>query len=218
MALAIFDLDNTLLHGDSDHAWGEFLVTKGIVDSELYKRKNDEFLLQYQSGDLDINEYLEFALKPLVDNDIATLDTLRAEFLETVIEPMILPKGEALIAEHKAKGDVVMIITATNEFVTAPIAERLGMDAIIGTTPEMEDGLYTGRVAGIPSFQRGKVERLEQWMLENRQTIYGSYFYSDSYNDLPLLRVVDNPVAVDADERLTKIAERYYWDVMSLRD
>lgn len=218
MALAIFDLDNTLLHGDSDHAWGEFLVTKGVVDSELYKRKNDEFLLQYQAGDLDINEYLEFALKPLVDNDIATLEALRAEFLEVVIEPMILAKGEALIAEHKAKGDVVMIITATNEFVTAPIAKRLGMDALIGTTPEMEDGLYTGRVAGVPSFQRGKVERLEQWMLENKKTIYGSFFYSDSYNDLPLLRVVDNPVAVDADERLTKIAERYYWDIMSLRD
>ena len=218
MGLAIFDLDNTLLKGDSDHAWGEFLVQKGIVDSQIYKNKNDQFFEQYQAGTLDIREYLEFALQPLVHNELTTMLALRDEFVSTMIEPMILAKGEALIAEHKAKDDLIMIITATNSFVTEPIAKRLGVDVLIGTDPEMEDGVYTGRVAGIPSFQRGKVERLEAWMLANRETIYGSTFYSDSHNDLPLLRIVDNPIAVDPDERLAGIAEKYDWDIISLRN
>lgn len=218
MALAIFDLDNTLLAGDSDHAWGEFLVQQGLVDEQVFKDKNDYYYQQYQAGQLDIHEYLAFALEPLTKYPLEQLHTLRQTFLETIIEPMITRKGLDVLAEHKAKGDYLLIITATNGFVTKPIAERLGVDDIIATEPEVIDGHYTGKVAGTPSFQHGKVTRLDDWLKQNQLSLDNSYFYSDSHNDLPLLEKVDHPVAVDADEQLLNTAKQNNWSIISLRD
>ncbi len=218
MALAIFDLDNTLLAGDSDHAWGEFLVQQGLVDEKVFKEKNDYYYQQYQAGALDIHEYLEFALLPLTQYPKEQLLALRDQFLQEMIEPMITEKGRALLADHRANGDYLLIITATNAFVTQPIAERLGVDAIIATDPEVVDGQYTGKVAGVPSFQHGKVTRLDNWLAQNQLSLAGSYFYSDSHNDLPLLEKVDHPVAVDADPQLTQVAQDKGWPIISLRD
>lgn len=217
VALAIFDLDNTLLAGDSDHAWGEFLVQQGLVDEQVFKDKNDYYYEQYQAGQLDIHEYLAFALEPLTKYPEDQLLALREQFLQTVIEPMITKKGLGLLADHKAKGDYLLIITATNGFVTQPIAERLGVDDIIATDPEVVDGQYTGKVAGTPSFQHGKVTRLDDWLRQNQLSLSGSYFYSDSHNDLPLLEKVDYPVAVDADPQLIEAANRNNWSIISLR-
>lgn len=218
MALAIFDLDNTLLNGDSDHAFGEFLVEKGAVDAELHSRMNTKFYQDYQAATLDINAYLTFALEPLTRFSMAELEAWRAEFVDQKIKPMLQSKAFDLIMQHRKKGDFLLIITATQDFITRPIAELLGVDSLIATRAEIKDGQFTGRVEGTPSFQHGKIERLEQWLLSHPHNLEGSYFYSDSINDLPLLRLVDNPVAVDADERLTAIASRYDWPIMSLRD
>ncbi len=218
MALAIFDLDNTLLAGDSDHAFGQFLVNKGAVDAVSFKQANDAFYQDYQQGTLDIAKYLQFALKPLTEHPMATLQQWHQEFMREIIEPMILPKGKELLMQHRLKGDFLLIITATNDFITRPIAKALGVDSLIATQCEIQDDRYTGRVVGAPSFQHGKIERLEQWLLRHPHNLNGSYFYSDSINDLPLLRLVDNPVAVDPDERLHAIASRYDWPILSLRE
>lgn len=217
MALAIFDLDNTLLGGDSDYSWGQFLCRKGIVDAEEYTRINTKFYEDYERGDLDIQAFLEFALKSLKDNDLDKLKTLHDEFMQEVIEPMILPKGLELLRKHRDQGDYLMIITATNSFVTDPIAKRLGVDHLIGTDPEMIDGLYTGKVAGTPAFQGGKVIRLNEWLADNDYSLEGSYFYSDSQNDTPLLDIVDFPFAVDAAPDLEQYAKDKGWPIMSLR-
>ena len=218
MTLAIFDLDNTLLHGDSDHAWGQFLVDQGIVSTDEYQRSNDYFYQQYQQGGLDIHEYLAFALKPLTNHSKAQLDNWHQQFMNDVITPMILPKAKALLAEHRDKGHVLLIITATNLFVTGPIAQRLGVEHILASEPEYIDGQYTGKVKGIPCFQAGKVERLNAWLTETGHNLTGSYFYSDSHNDIPLLEKVDHPIAVDADELLLAHAQQQDWPVISLRD
>ncbi|MBT3145525.1 HAD family hydrolase [Neptunomonas phycophila] len=218
MSLAIFDLDNTLLHGDSDHAWGEFLCEKGIVDSELYRQANDTFYHQYVAGTLNIYEFLEFALKPLKELPRDQLNQLHEQFMHEKVEPMITEKAEALLKQHRDKGDFLLIITATNKFVTGPIAARLGVDDIMATDPEEINGQYTGKVAGTPCFQGGKVERLKEWLSMHEHSLAGSSFYSDSRNDLPLLEVVENPVAVDADETLTQIATERGWPIISLRD
>lgn len=218
VALAIFDLDNTLIAGDSDHGWGEFLVEQGLVDETLFKEKNDYYYEQYQAGALDILEYLEFSLQPLTQHPLETLHKLRAQFVQDKILPIIPKKSRELLKEHKDKGDYLLIITATNLFVTEPIAKELGVDHIIATEPEFQNGQYTGKVAGIPSFQDGKVKRLTQWLENNGLSLSGSYFYSDSHNDLPLLKQVDYPVAVDADETLTQVAQDNNWPIMSLRD
>lgn len=218
MSLAIFDLDNTLLHGDSDHAWGEFLCEKGIVDSELYRQANDTFYHQYVAGTLNIYEFLEFALKPLKELPRDQLNQLHEQFMREKVEPMITEKAEALLKQHRDKGDFLLIITATNKFVTGPIAARLGVDDIMATDPEEINGQYTGKVAGTPCFQGGKVERLKEWLSTHEHSLAGSSFYSDSRNDLPLLEVVENPVAVDADETLTQIATERGWPIISLRD
>lgn len=217
MSLAIFDLDNTLLHGDSDHAWGEFLCEQGLVDSEVYRQANDYFYQQYQQGTLNITEFLEFALKPLATLPPEQLSALHAQFMVEKVEPMITDKALALLQKHRDQGDFLLIITATNRFVTGPIAERLGVDAILATDPEQIDGRYTGKVAGTPCFQGGKVVRLNAWLEETGHAMSGSYFYSDSRNDLPLLEQVEFPVAVDADETLTRIANERGWPVISLR-
>lgn len=218
MSLAIFDLDNTLLAGDSDHAWGQFLVEHGLVDADAYQRANDHFLQQYQQGGLNIDEFLEFALKPLAAHPKQQLDQWHQQFMREAIEPMRLPKAEQLLQQHRAQGDYLLIITATNLFVTGPIAASLGVDHILATVPEFIDGAYTGKVAGTPCFQAGKVERLNQWLTKSGHSLQGSYFYSDSHNDLPLLEVVDHPVAVDPDPLLAQRAREMNWPIMSLRD
>ncbi len=215
--LAIFDLDNTLLNGDSDHAWGEFLCQKGIVDEAAYRAANDRFFEQYKAGTMDINEFLEFALKPLTEHSRVQLDQWHSEFMSAVIEPIILPKAEALLAKHRAAGDRLMIITATNSFVTGPIAKRLGVDEFLATEPEQLNGNYTGKIAGTPCFQSGKVTRLNEWLKANNANLSGSHFYSDSINDLPLLEQVERAVAVNPDERLTLEAEQRGWPILDLR-
>lgn len=217
MALAIFDLDNTLLGGDSDYLWGEFLVEHNIVDGESYAQANQDFYDQYLAGTMDIYEFLAFQLKPLADNSKEDLFRWREQYLAEKISPIILPAGRELIAKHKKQGDTTVIITATNSFITAPIAEQLGIKNLIATEPEIQDGRYTGRVAGTPSYQQGKVERLEDWLFNQNKTLAGSYFYSDSHNDLPLLKLVDNPVAVDPDRQLAAIAQQRGWKILSLR-
>jgi|TARA_B100000029_G_scaffold514724_3_gene618713 HAD superfamily hydrolase (TIGR01490 family) len=217
VALAIFDLDHTLLSGDSDHAWGQFLVDRGLVDPEVHQRRNDHFYEQYKAGSLDIHEYLEFAMRPLTEYDADHMHAERDIFLNDRIEPLVSQKARNLIRHHEERGDTLLIITATNGFVTYPIAERLGIAHIIAPHPEVIDGRYTGKTVGIPSFQDGKVTRLKSWMEEHQHDMQGSYFYSDSHNDLPLLRLVDHPVAVDPDPTLQAEAEANGWPVISLR-
>nr|WP_284041616.1 HAD family hydrolase [Halomonas olivaria] len=215
--MAIFDLDNTLLSIDSDHAWGEFLLEQGAVDPVAYREANERFMADYNAGTLDMAAFLEMALKPLADNTPEQLAAWHQQFMASKIEPNILPKAEELLARHRAKGDTLMIITATNHFITAPIAERLGVDHLIAVNPEVKNGRYTGRVSGVPSYREGKVTRLQQWHEQQDISMDGAWFYSDSHNDLPLLEKVDHPVAVDPDDTLRKIAEERNWRIMSLR-
>lgn len=217
MSLAIFDLDNTLLNGDSDHLWGVFLAEQGIVDGEWYERENNRFYQEYKEGRLDIFEFLRFSLKPLSEHPPAQLQQWHQAFMREKIEPIMLPAARALVDKHRAAGDTLMIITATNAFVTAPIAAAFGIDNLIATEPEMVEGRYTGNVAGTPCFQEGKVIRLKQWLEQHRQNLAGSSFYSDSHNDLPLLSQVERPVAVDPDEILATHATTHGWSIISLR-
>jgi HAD superfamily hydrolase (TIGR01490 family) len=218
VALAIFDLDHTLLAGDSDHAWGQFLVDSKIVEPEHHQKQNDYFYEQYKKGCLDIHEYLAFALKPLTQHPLDTMLALREEFIEQRIKPLITSKARALVEQHRTAGDELLIITATNAFVTRPIAEVLGFEELIAPEPEIIDGQYTGGITGIPSYQQGKVTRLEMWLQDKEIDLQGAFFYSDSHNDLPLLNIVDNPIAVDADEILTETATRNGWPMISLRE
>ena len=218
LTLAIFDLDNTLLAGDSDHAWGEFLVNKGIVDEAFYRRQNDHFYELYKQSKLDIMEYLAFALEPLTRFTLAELAALHAQFMAEYINPMRQPKADALLRRHREQGDFLLIITATNGFVTRPIAQALGVDDILATDPEVEGDRYTGRIVGTPCYQEGKVTRLNQWLQQTHHTLDNSYFYSDSINDLPLLQAVTHPVVVDGDQRLTSAAQQRGWPCISLRD
>jgi len=218
VSLAIFDLDNTLLSIDSDHAWGEFLLEQGAVDPVAYREANERFMADYNAGTLDMAAFLEMALKPLAENTPEQLAAWHQQFMASKIEPHILPKAEELLARHRTKGDTMLIITATNRFITGPIAERLGVDDLIAVDPEMVDGRYTGRVDGVPSYREGKVIRLQAWLEAQDITMDGAWFYSDSHNDLPLLEKVDHPVAVDPDDTLRKVAEERHWRIMSLRD
>lgn len=218
MALAIFDLDNTLLAGDSDYLWGMFLVEQELVDGNHYARENERFYHEYDEGVLDIFEFLRFSLKPLSENDPKLLRDLRERFLVEKIDPIILDAGRDLVEKHRSSGDTALIITATNSFVTKPIAQRLGIEHLIATEPEITHGRYTGNVAGEPSYQQGKVKRLEGWLQKHNQTLDGSYFYSDSHNDIPLLEQVDHPVAVDPDEMLSRHATTHGWPIISLRN
>ncbi|MDR5903153.1 MULTISPECIES: HAD family hydrolase [Halomonas] len=218
MSLAIFDLDNTLLSIDSDHAWGEFLLEQGAVDPVAYREANDRFLADYEAGNLDMQAFLEVALRPLAENSPEQLAAWHQQFMVSKIEPNILPKGEELLARHRSRGDTLLIITATNRFITGPIAERLGVDDLIAVEPEIIDGHYTGRVSGTPSYREGKVKRLDEWLSDKDLTLDEAWFYSDSHNDLPLLEVVEYPVAVDPDDTLREAAEARGWRIMSLRD
>lgn len=218
MRLALFDLDNTLLGGDSDYLWGQFLVTNGIVDSVVFARENQRFYGAYQNGTLDIQEYLEFALRPLAAHEPARLHGWRKQFLEEQIRPRLLPRALALLEQHRQAGHRLAIITATHRFVTEPIADALGVPHLLATEVEQRDGRYTGRSWGIPCFQEGKVQRLEAWLAELGDTPDESWFYSDSHNDLPLLSRVTHPVAVDPDPILAQQAHDRGWPIISLRE
>lgn len=218
MSLAIFDLDNTLLDGDSDYLWGRFLVEQNLVDGEFYERENLRFLHEYETGTLDILEFLEFSLKPLSEMEAERLAKLHRQFMAEKIQPIILPKARALIDKHRQAGDTLLIVTATNSFVTRPIADILGIEHLIATEPEQIDGRYTGRVKGTPSFREGKVKRLTEWLRKHGENLAGSGFYSDSHNDLPLLEMVKHPVAVDPDNTLHDHARARGWPIISLRD
>jgi HAD superfamily hydrolase (TIGR01490 family) len=218
--LALFDLDNTLLSGDSDFEWSQFLVEQGILDRELFEAKNLAFYEQYKAGSLNIQEFLEFQLKPLSRHSRKVLDAWHAEFMRIKVRPMMGAKAKALVEKHRAAGDVCMIVTATNSFVTAPIAREFGVEHLIATDPEQKNGEFTGGVAGVPSFREGKVVRMEQWLAERGwgwESFENSWFYSDSLNDLPLLAKVKHPVAVDPDATLRAHAEKQGWPVLSLR-
>lgn len=217
MALAIFDLDNTLIGNDSDYLWGEFLVSKGYVDGDAFAATNAQFYEDYKAGTLDIYAYQRFALTPLSKQNMETLAEWHQQFMAEFIEPIVLPKALELVQKHKDAGDDVMIITATNTFITRPIGLRYGIDVLLGTEGEIKNGRYTGEVAGTPTFQDGKVVRLNEWLEENDKNLDGSYFYSDSHNDLPLLKLVEHPVVVDGDEKLIAYAEQQGWPCISLR-
>lgn len=218
MALAIFDLDNTLIAGDSDHSWGEFLVSKGKVDSDHYRTMNDRFYADYKAGQLDIFAYLEFSLEPLTRMSQVEHQHLQQEFMQDVIAPMMLSKARDLVEKHRQSDNRLLVITATSLFIAQPICHALGIEDIIATEPEIIDGAFTGKVVGTPSFSEGKVERLQQWLSDNNETDKGSYFYSDSINDLPLLMQVAHPVAVDPDAKLREQALKRGWEIISLRD
>jgi HAD superfamily hydrolase (TIGR01490 family) len=217
MPLAIFDLNNTLLSGDSDYLWGQFLGELGAVDRASYERENERFYEDYREGRLDITAFLAFSLRPLSQYPREQLDAWHRRFMREKIEPLITPAAQRLVERHRACGDTLMIITATNAFVTGPIAVRLDIPHLIATEPETRGDRFTGRVAGIPSFRDGKVRRLESWLAENAATLDGSWFYSDSHNDLPLLERVSHPVAVDPDPVLAEHARRRGWPLISLR-
>ncbi len=218
MALAIFDLDNTLIAGDSDYSWGEFIVEKGIVNADHYREANERFYLQYQQGGLDVYEYLHFALEPLTRFNMAELADLHRQFMAEKIAPMRLQKADTLLQQHRDAGDYLLIMTSTNSFVTGPIAAALGVDAILASEAEIIDNRYTGNIVGTPCFQGGKVTRLHEWLNSYNGDQKTCYFYSDSINDLPLLSEVNRPVVVDPDERLRAHANMVGWPIISLRN
>ena len=216
MALVLFDLDNTLLAGDSDYLWGVFLSERGIVDRDFYERENQRFYQEYKEGKLDIFEFLAFSLKPLADNRLSDLQRWHASFMQEKILPLISEQAMELVEKHRRAGDTLLVITATNAFVTAPIVKQFGIEHLIATEPEMIDGRYTGAVAGIPCYQEGKVEKFSQWLEQHDASTDGAWFYSDSHNDLPLLRKIANPVAVDPDDILEREAVQAGWPIISL--
>jgi HAD superfamily hydrolase (TIGR01490 family) len=218
MALAIFDLDNTLIAGDSDHSWGEFLVDQNIVDGQYYKKMNDKFYADYESGCLDIFAYLEFSLEPLTKLPLIKLQALHQQFMREVIDPMKLDQAKDLIHRHRQAGDRLLVITSTNRFIVEPICKSLGIDEIIATDLEIVNDKYTGKVKGTPTFKEGKVERFNQWLKQQEESSDGSYFYSDSINDMPMLLEVAYPIAVDPDSALRKEAESRSWEIISLRN
>jgi HAD superfamily hydrolase (TIGR01490 family) len=220
LQLAIFDLDNTLLNGDSDYQWGQFLIEIGVLNGADHTARNEQFYADYKLGKLDIFAFLEFQLKPLSQYPRAQLDAWHAQFMQQKIMPMITQSSRDLVEKHRTNGDLLLIITATNSFVTAPIAQAFGIEHLIGTTPEEIDGQFTGRPTGTPSFQQGKITRLHEWLAARGQSLQDfetTWFYSDSHNDLPLMQLVNKPVAVNADPTLKAYAEAHGWPMMSLR-
>ena len=218
--LTLFDLDHTLLAGDSDYGWGQFIVRHGLVDAADYEQRNAAFYADYQAGRLDLVAYLEFSLEPLTRYSMDELAAWHRRFMVESIEPIMTAASHRLVGERLAAGDVVIIITSTNRFITEPIARAYGVGNLIATDPEIRDGRFTGRVEGIPAFREGKVARLHDWLRARGQRLDDfaqSWFYSDSTNDLPLLDVVTNPVAVDPDPGLRNIADTRGWPVITLR-
>ncbi|MBI2295199.1 MAG: HAD family hydrolase [Betaproteobacteria bacterium] len=215
--LVLFDLDNTLLAGDSDFEWAQFLIEQGVLDRELYEARNQAFYDQYRAGTLDIRAFLDFQLKPLSRHPRAALEAWHRQFMSRKIRPIVREKARELVEGHR--NDVRVVITATNSFVTAPIAREFGIENLIATEPEQRNGEFTGAVAGVPCFREGKLARLESWLAAQGKSLASfaeSWFYSDSLNDLPLLERVTHPVAVDPEEALRAHAERRGWRIISL--
>tara|TARA_B100000029_G_scaffold491314_1_gene551300 strand:- start:429 stop:1085 length:657 start_codon:yes stop_codon:yes gene_type:complete len=217
VALAIFDLDETLIAIDSDHAWGQYAIDRGLVDAEEHQHQNDQFYADYKRGELNINAYLAFTCSMLPAFSIDELDELRKDFATSVIKPYVLPKAQYLVNQHRGKNDHLLVITATNRFIAEPIVDFFHIDTLIAPTPEIQNNQYTGKVLGTPSYGEGKVTCLNEWIITTKKSMDGSFFYSDSHNDLPLLRMVTHPVAVDPDDILKKEAENKEWPIISLR-
>ncbi len=215
MALAIFDLDKTLIGGDSDFLWGEFMSEIGAVDSISYQKKNQYFFDEYAKGKLDIDEYLEFCLEPLSQYDMQTLNAWHVQFMSEKIEPILLSKAQMVVDKHREKGDTLLVITATNRFVTKPIVAKYGIDNLLATEPEVKNNRYTGKVLGEPCFQAGKIAHLDLWLEKTGENLEAAYFYSDSHNDLPMLELVDNPVVVHGDEQLIQVAADRGWQSLN---
>jgi HAD superfamily hydrolase (TIGR01490 family) len=218
MTLAIFDLDNTLIAGDSDHLWGEYLCAQGLVDTENFRASNNRFNDDYKRGELDIHAYLAFALAPLAGRQPDDWQDTQRAFIRDCITPILLPAATNLIEKHRAQGDRLLIITATNEFVTKPIATLLGIEELLGCAVELKDGLMTGKPTGTLTYREGKVTRLREWLTIEQENLAGAWFYSDSHNDLPLLDIVDNPVLVDPDATLAQLGNQRGWPQISLRN
>ena len=220
MNLALFDLDNTLLAGDSDFEWAQFLISKGVVDREVQEARNIQFYEQYKAGNLDIYEFLNFQLAPLARHRRAELDAWHHEYMDRHIRPIIGVKARTLVLEHLAAGDLCAIVTATNSFVTGPICREFTIPHLVATIPAHENGRFTGKPRGTPAFKAGKIERVEAW-LESMGLWWGSFaescFYSDSHNDLPLMEKVSTPIAVDPDDTLRTHASAHNWQILSLR-
>jgi len=220
MNLALFDLDNTLLAGDSDFEWAQFLISKGVLDREVHEAKNQAFYDDYKAGTLNIHAFLEFQLAPLARHARTELDAWHREFVETRIRPIIGSVARALVQRHLDGGDLCAIVTATNSFVTGPICREFGIPHLVATIPAQENGQFTGAPRGLPAFREGKITRVDAW-LEALGLWWGafeqSWFYSDSLNDLPLLQKVSHPVAVDPDDTLRAHAAAQGWPILSLR-
>jgi HAD superfamily hydrolase (TIGR01490 family) len=217
--LALFDLDNTLLSGDSDYEWAQFLIERGVIERAEYEAKNQRFFRQYKAGRLDIHEFLDFQLAPLARHPRAKLDQWHGEFMRAKVQPMIRTKGMDLVRRHLGEGHLCAIVTSTNAFITAPIAREFGVAHLLATELEARDGRFTGKPSGTPCFRQGKVTRLAEWLGGRGQTLASfpaSWFYSDSLNDLPLLERVTHPVAVDPDETLHREAQSRGWRIISL--
>ncbi len=217
MRLALFDLDHTLLDGDSDALWGRFLVQEGAVDAEEYRREGARYMAEYRAGKLDIHEFVAFGLRPLKHNTPERLESWRTRFMAEWVLPRIPQASRTLLQRHRAQGHTLVIITATNSFIAAPVATEFGVDALIATEPEKEHDRFTGRAVGPPCFREGKVLKLRAWLAAKGATPEETWFYSDSHNDLPLLEQVQHAVAVNPDEVLARVAAERGWPVLSLR-
>lgn len=211
MKLALFDLDHTLLNTDSDHSWGEFLVNEGLVDPVHHRQMNDKFYEDYKAGQLDPIAYNEFVFEFLTQNTPEVLTELHALFMQKVIRPQMRPKGFDAIHKHQDLGHEIVGITATSDFITAPIFRAFGITEIIATTAEVQQGKYTGKVAGTPCYQQGKLVRLEQWLAG--RNVEQSWAYSDSINDRFLLEYATHAIAVNPDDRLEKLAKAQNWQI-----
>ena len=221
MGIALFDLDNTIIDGDSDYQWGNFLADKGVVNKKEYEKRNKEFYEQYYRGELDVKKYIDFSYKPLADNNLEKLIKLRDEFFNKEIKKLIFSEAEEIISNHINLGDTIAIVTSTNSFVSKPVADYLNIAHLIASEPEFVNGKFTGNITGEPCYQDGKVKKVEFWMSENkidREVLSNSaYFYSDSSNDLSLLNVVSNPVAVNPDKNLETTAKDRKWKILKFR-
>lgn len=213
MALALFDLDHTLLCGDSDHSWGEFLAERAIVDPRRYAERSHFYFTEYLAGRLDIDEFLAFQLAPLAGEPFEAFVPIRDEYIEQRVRPLITPAAAEMVAHHRNCGDTLVIVTATNDFITRPIADLFGIEHLICTELELVDGVFTGRIVGKPCFREGKIDKLRDWMANSGDDLRGSWFYSDSHNDLPLLEQVQHPVAVNPDPILEREATRRNWPI-----
>jgi HAD superfamily hydrolase (TIGR01490 family) len=217
MSVAIFDMDNTLIGGDADYLWGEFLCDIGAVDAKMHREKNKHYYQQYDLGTLDIHEYLEFAIEPLTRFSLEELAGMHQQYMEQKITPIFLDKAQQLIDKHRNQGDTLLVVTATCRFITAPIVKHYGIDNLLAIEIEVVDNRYTGKILGIPTYGSGKVDNLIPWLEENGETLAGSSFYSDSHNDIPLLELVEHPIAVNPDAVLKTYAEDKNWPILDLR-